>query len=86
MIRPVGQALRASTRDGGRTREVFDGKHLHRSTQGEKAMDTGPVDVVIFESPGNEFNGDLLPALRELAAAKTVRILDILFVIKDADE
>lgn len=48
-------------------------------------MDTGPVDVVIFEFPGNKFNGDLLPALREVAAGGAVRILDILFVIKDAD-
>lgn len=48
-------------------------------------MDVGPVDLVIFEFPGNRFNGDVLPALRELVSQEAVRILDLLFVTKDAD-
>lgn len=48
-------------------------------------MDVGPVDLVIFEFPGNRFNGDVLPALRDLVSQEAVRILDLLFVTKDAD-
>lgn len=48
-------------------------------------MDVGPVDLVILEFPGNRFNGELLPALRELVDSGTVRVLDLLFVTKDAD-
>ena len=45
----------------------------------------GPVDVasIIFE--GNDFNGDVAPALAELQADGTIRILDLAFVYKDAN-
>lgn len=45
----------------------------------------GPVDVALFVFEGNEFNGDVAPALVELQQNGTVRIIDLSFVHKDAD-
>jgi hypothetical protein len=44
----------------------------------------GPVEYLIVEFPGNAFNGDIVPALAELTDAGTIRIIDLLFVKKDA--
>lgn len=43
----------------------------------------GPIDFLVVEFPGNEFNGEILPAMVELIAAGTVRLLDLAFVTKD---
>jgi len=51
----------------------------------ESAMDVGPVDLLIVEFPGNQFKGEIAPALRDLITDGTVRVLDLLFVYKDAD-
>ncbi len=48
-------------------------------------MDVGPVDLLIVEFPGNQFKGEIAPALRDLVTDGTVRVLDLLFVYKDAD-
>jgi hypothetical protein len=48
-------------------------------------MAYGPVDVVIIGFPGNNFSGEIVPALQELIDNGTVRILDLLFVLKDAE-
>ena len=48
-------------------------------------MDVGPVDLLIVEFPGNQFKGEIAPALRDLVKDGTVRVLDLLFVYKDAD-
>jgi len=45
----------------------------------------GPVDVAQFVFEGNEFNGDIAPALAELHDSGTVRIIDLAFVTKDAE-
>ncbi len=45
---------------------------------------TTPVEYIVIEFPGNQFNGDVAPALAELIATGTVRIIDLLFVTKDA--
>lgn len=45
----------------------------------------GPVDVAQFVFEGNQFNGDVAPALAQLHDSGTVRIIDLAFVIKDAD-
>lgn len=39
----------------------------------------------MVEFPGNQFNGNVLPALTDLIARGTVRVLDLAFVTKDAD-
>jgi len=48
-------------------------------------MPIGPVDVYVIGFPGNNFTGRIVPAIMDLVQAGTVRILDILFVLKDAD-
>jgi hypothetical protein len=48
-------------------------------------METGPVDVYIIGFPGNKFTGRIAPAIRELVDNGTIRVLDLLFVLKDAD-
>jgi uncharacterized membrane protein len=45
----------------------------------------GPVDVYIIGFPGNKFSGRIVPAIMELVDNRTIRILDLLFVTKDAD-
>lgn len=48
-------------------------------------VDVGPVDVLLLKFPGNQFKGDILPAMRELVVNGTVRIIDLMFVYRDAD-
>ena len=85
-------------RDGGapRTRDPLLAGRLARrysswATEGwvmsewEAPVGMGPVDVAIIGFPGNKFTGKLVPALMELVENGTVRVLDLLFVSKDAD-
>lgn len=46
-------------------------------------MAAGPVDVYIIGFPGNKFTGQIAPAIMELVEAGTIRVLDLLFVMKD---
>ena len=46
-------------------------------------MEVGPVDVYIIGFPGNKFSGKIAPAIKELVDDGTIRILDLLFVMKD---
>jgi hypothetical protein len=48
-------------------------------------MKVGPVDVYIIGFPGNKFSGRIAPAIMELVENGTIRVLDLLFVMKDAD-
>ena len=48
-------------------------------------MDIGPVEYIIIGFPGNKFTGRIAPAIRELVDDGTIRVLDLLFVMKDAD-
>jgi len=48
-------------------------------------MATGPVDVFIIGFPGNKFTGRIAPAVMELADNGTIKVLDLLFVMKDAE-
>jgi hypothetical protein len=45
----------------------------------------GPVDYMIVAFPGNEFKGEIAPALADLVEAGTIRIIDLAFVAKSAD-
>ena len=45
----------------------------------------GPVDYMIVAFPGNQFKGEIAPALADLVDAGTIRIIDIAFVGKSAD-
>ena len=45
----------------------------------------GPIDYLIVEFPGNKMTGEGLPLLVDLVDRGIIRILDLVFVIKDAD-
>jgi hypothetical protein len=47
-------------------------------------MSYGPVDFIALEFKGNKFKGEIIPALVELVANKTIRIIDLVIVLKDA--
>ena len=47
-------------------------------------MAYGPIEMVVVKFPGNQFTGEIVPALEELVNNGTVRIIDLLFVLKDA--
>lgn len=49
-------------------------------------MSTGPVDLVVVGFPGNKFSGEIIPAIQELVDAGTIRIIDILFAVREGDE
>ncbi len=48
-------------------------------------MSIGPVEYLIVAFPGNQFKGEIVPALQDLVDAGTIRIIDLAFVMKDAD-
>ena len=48
-------------------------------------MSIGPVEYLIVAFPANQFKGEIVPALAELVESGTIRIIDLAFVMKDAD-
>jgi uncharacterized membrane protein len=48
-------------------------------------MDVGPIEILMVAFPGNKFTGEIAPALAELVEQRTIRVIDLLFVTKDAD-
>ena len=48
-------------------------------------MALGPVEYIILGFPGNRFNGEIAPELRKLVESGTIRVLDLVFIMKDAD-
>ena len=48
-------------------------------------MPLGPVDVYIIGFPGNNFRGEIVPAILEQVEKGVIRVVDILFIAKDAD-
>jgi len=45
----------------------------------------GPVDYIVVEFPGNRMTGEGFPILLDLVDRGLIRILDLVFVRKDAD-
>jgi hypothetical protein len=45
----------------------------------------GPVEYIVIGFPGNRFKGEIVPAVAELVDNEIVRILDVVFIKKDAD-
>ena len=43
----------------------------------------GPVDYLIVAFPGNQFRGEIGPAIADLVDSGTIRVIDIAFVLKD---
>ncbi|SEE86842.1 DUF6325 family protein [Jiangella alba] len=48
-------------------------------------VDVGPVDILMLRFPGNQFKGEIVPAMRDLVVEGLVRIVDLMFVYRDAD-
>lgn len=48
-------------------------------------MSIGPVEYILISFPGNEFTGEIAPALGRLIENETVRIVDLVFVSKDRE-
>ena len=46
-------------------------------------MAVGPCDLIVVKFPGNNFRGEIAPALASLVDKGTIKIIDILFAIKD---
>ena len=50
------------------------------------AEELGPVDIVVIAYPaGAPMTGDAVPMLLDLVERGIIRVLDVMFVIKDAD-
>jgi hypothetical protein len=45
----------------------------------------GPVDYVVLGFEGNNFDGSILDELTKAADNDTIRVLDLLFIMKDED-
>jgi hypothetical protein len=46
-------------------------------------MTYGPIDFVALEFKGNQFKGEILPAILELINNGTIRLIDLVIVQKD---
>lgn len=46
-------------------------------------MTHGPVDFIVLSFSGNKFKGEIMDSLAELVESNTIRIIDLLVVIKD---
>jgi uncharacterized membrane protein len=46
-------------------------------------MSLGPVEYIVIEFPGNQFKGEIIPALREVVDKGVIRIIDLVFMRKD---
>jgi hypothetical protein len=57
----------------------------NEDNDGGNGMTTGPVEYIIVGFPGNKFNGEIAPELGKLVDSGTIRILDLVFITKDAD-
>ena len=48
-------------------------------------MAIGPIELLVVKFPGNQFKGEIAPALQELVESGTIRIIDLVFAIKDEE-
>jgi uncharacterized membrane protein len=46
-------------------------------------MIMGPVDFLIVRFPGNKFSGEIAPELANLEKNGIIRVIDLVFVLKD---
>ena len=50
-----------------------------------RADTVAPVDIALILFEGNQFNGDVAPAIQELQESGIVHVVDLAFVVKDED-
>ncbi|MET0920392.1 MAG: DUF6325 family protein, partial [Acidimicrobiia bacterium] len=48
-------------------------------------MSLGPVEIIVVGFPGNQFTGEVAPALAELVEGGLIRVIDLVFVTKDTE-
>ena len=48
-------------------------------------LELGPVEYLLVEFPGNQFKGEIIPALHELLDSGLIHILDLAVISKDSD-
>jgi len=51
----------------------------------ESGIDTGPIDYLVIEFPGNRMTGEGWPLLVDLVDRGIIRLLDLVFIRKDED-
>jgi hypothetical protein len=76
----VLSALTAAIRQAGR-----QGRREREHTMDNVTTDVGPVDLAVIGFTGNRYTGEVAPALLDLVRSGTIRVLDALFVYRDAD-
>lgn len=52
---------------------------------GGAEIDTGPIDYLVVEFPGNRMTGEGWPLLVDLVDRGIIRLLDLVFIRKDED-
>jgi len=48
-------------------------------------MSLGPIELLVVRFTGNRFTGEVASALKELVEGGLIRVIDILFVVKETD-
>jgi hypothetical protein len=51
----------------------------------EKSETLGPVDYLLVGFPGNKFSGKIVPELMDLEQRNIIRVIDLVFVLKDSN-
>jgi hypothetical protein len=71
----------------GRQSQLVCAAHLfsQQSQERRHPMTLGPIDFLALEFPGNNFRGEILLELQGLVESETIRILDLVIVLKDQD-
>src|SRR5215813_11857590 len=46
-------------------------------------MTLGPLDYLVVGFPGNQFKGEIAPAIAEASAKGIIRLVDVVFIMKD---
>lgn len=46
-------------------------------------MPFGPIEILVIRFPGNQFKGEIVPALQDVVDKGLVRVIDIAFAMKD---
>ena len=48
-------------------------------------MAIGPIELLVVKFPGNQFKGEIAPAWQELVESGTIRVIDLIFAMKDEE-
>ena len=48
-------------------------------------MTFGPIEFLVVRFPGNQFRGEIVPALVELVESGAVQIIDLVFALREGD-